>query len=323
MNSQFLAFSRIKGLGPKGLKKIIDYCKLKNITTISDSNINELLNSVSITNKLKDFIKTSMRSGLFDKLLKEAEKDLDLCYEKNIHVISYYDNNYPKYLMFLDDAPIFLYCKGNIKLLNNQNNVAVVGTRNNSDYGKLITQKTVQFLVENDYCIVSGLALGIDTIAHESALEFNGKTISVLVDVDAIAPKKNLELARNILANEGLLVSENPPETKIIPAHFAKRDRIQAGLSLAIFPIETSLDGGTFHAINTGIKYKRTIFAPDVNRSGYADSNILQLEGIKSIIENNKALPYTKVDYPKILRILSDKKEELNKVQTINEGSLF
>ena len=136
-------------------------------------------------------------------------------------------------------------------------------------------------------------------------------------------PKTNLKLAQRILDNGGLLVAENPPKSKIIPALFAKRDRIQTGLSLAVFPIETSLNGGTFHAINTGIKYKRIVFAPDVKRSGYSDTNIPQLEGIRSIIENNQAFAYTKIDYPKVLEILGDKKDELNKVEIISEGSLF
>jgi DNA processing protein len=323
MNNQFLAFSKIKGLGPKALKEIITYFKAKNITNIFETDLDMFLSGINLPNKLKDTIKMNISNGTFNQFIIEADNDLNLCFEKNIKVISYYNENYPKYLKLLDDAPMFLYCKGNIDLLNNQNNVAVVGTRNNSDYGKLITQKTVQFLVENDYCIVSGLALGIDTIAHESTLEFSGKTISVLVDVDDIAPKTNLKLAKRILDNGGLLVAENPPKSKIIPALFAKRDRIQTGLSLAVFPIETSLNGGTFHAINTGIKYKRKVFAPDVKRSGYSDTDIPQLEGIKSIIENNQAFAYTKTDYPKVLEILSDKKDELNKIEIVNEGSLF
>jgi DNA processing protein len=323
MNNQFLAFSKIKGLGPKALKEIITYFKAKNLTNIFDTDLDMFLSGVTLPNKLKDAIRIYISNGTYKQFLIEADNDLNLCFEKSIKVVSYYDENYPKYLKLLDDAPIFLYCKGNLELLNSQNNVAVVGTRNNSDYGKLITQKTVQYLVENNFCIVSGLALGIDTIAHESTLNFSGKTISVLVDVDDIAPKSNLKLAQRILDNNGLLIAENPPKSKIIPALFAKRDRIQTGLSLAVFPIETSLNGGTFHAINTGIKYKRTIFAPDVKRSGYSDIEIPQLEGIKSIIQNNQAFAYTKSDYPKVLKILSDKKEELNKVQFINEGSLF
>lgn len=323
MNKQFLAFSKIKGLGPKALKEIITYFKTKSLTDIFDTDLNMFLSCINLPSKLKDTIRICMSNGSYEQYLLESENDLNLCFEKNIKVVSYYDEKYPKYLKLLDDAPMFLYCKGNIELLSYQNNTAVVGTRNNSDYGKLITQKTVQFLVENNYCIVSGLALGIDTIAHESALDYQGKTISVLVDVDDVSPKTNLKLAQRILDNEGLLVAENPPKSRIIPALFAKRDRIQTGLSLAVFPIETSLNGGTFHAINTGIKYKRTIFAPDTKRSGYLDLEIPQLEGIKSIIENKQAFAYIKSDYPEVLNILFNKKEELNKIQFINNGSLF
>ena len=323
MNNQFLAFSKIKGLGPKALKEIITFFKVKNIVDIFNTDLDLFLSGINLPNKLKDTIRMYMLNGIYEEFLLEADNDLNFCFEKNIKVVSYYDENYPRYLKLLDDAPIFLYCKGNIELLSSQNNAAVVGTRNNSDYGKLITQKTVQFLVDNNYCVVSGLALGIDTIAHESTLDFSGKTISVLVDVNDITPKTNLKLAQRILENDGLLVAENPPKSKMIPALFAKRDRIQTGFSLAVFAIETSLSGGTFHAINTGIKYKRTIFVPDIKRSGYSDIEIPQLEGIKSIIENKQAFPYTRTDYPEVLNILSNKKEELNKVQFISEGSLF
>lgn len=323
MNNQLIALSKIKGLGPKSLKEIINSLKITHIKNIFESDIDLFFNSLKITTKLKESIRVSISNGQLEKYLAEAEEEEFLCREKNIVMISYYDDNYPKYLRLLDDAPMFLYCKGNIDLLNNQKNTAVVGTRNNSDYGKLITQKTVQFLTENNYCIVSGLALGIDTIAHESCLEFFGKTISVVVDVDDISPKKNLQLAQDILNNNGLLIAENFPGSKIIPALFAKRDRIQTGLSLAVFPIETSLKGGTFHAINTGIKYNRTIFAPDIKRSGYQDTNIDQLEGIKSIIENKQAFPYTKKDYPEVLKVLSKKEDELNQIKTLNEGCLF
>lgn len=322
MKNQFLAFSKIKGLGPKGLKKIITYFKVNNITNIFETDLNIFLNSVNLSNKIKDTIKISIYSGVFNQLVLEAKDDLNISYKKNIKVISYYDDNYPKYLKLLDDAPMFLYCKGNLELLNNQNNIAIVGTRNNSSYGRIITQKTIQFLVKNNYCVVSGLALGIDTIAHESTLDIAGDTIAVLVDVDDIAPKMNLELAERILHNGGLLIAENPPKSKIIPALFAKRDRIQAGLSLAVFPIETSLNGGTFHAINTGIKNNRIIFAPDIERSGYIDTSISQLEGIRSIIKNNQAFAYTKTDYPKILQLLIDKNKELNNIVAKSDGGL-
>jgi len=132
----------------------------------------------------------------------------------------------------------------NLKLLENRLSIAVVGTRENTPKGETITIKTIQKFATYGFTIVSGLALGIDTIAHRAALDAKTSTISVLVDVDSISPTSNRELAQEILDTDGLLVAENAPGTKAIPAFFAKRDRIQAGLSTAVFAIETSIDGG-------------------------------------------------------------------------------
>src|SRR5690606_2385561 len=112
-----------------------------------------------------------------------------------------------------------------------------------------IARRTVEHFVKNDFVIVSGLALGIDSVAHEATLKNLGKTIAVLVDVARISPAINRGLAHEIIESGGLLVAEHPPETRAIPAFFAKRDRIQSGLSLAVFAIETSVDGGTMHAV--------------------------------------------------------------------------
>jgi DNA processing protein len=131
-------------------------------------------------------------------------------------------------------------------------------------------------------------------------------------------------LADNILANGGLLVAEMPPGVKIIPSMFAKRDRIQSGLSLAVFPIETNIDGGTMHAVNAAFKENRLVYVPDISISGYSDMDIPQLGGIKYLIEENKAIPYTKATYEDVLNSLTIKSDELlNPKVESKQGSLF
>jgi len=307
---ELYALNSIKGVGPKAIMAIMEHLDSNSITTIKDINLANLLKDKNLS-RYKKVLQVNIPWNIFESYIKKAENDIYDIEEKGVDIISLLDENYPTLLKMTQDAPIFLFCKGDLSLLKKMNNIAVVGTRNNTEHGKLITTKSVQFMCEHNYTIVSGLALGIDSIAHQATLDSGGKTISVLVDVDNIQPSSNRELANNILTNGGLLVAEMPPGIKIIPSMFAKRDRIQSGLSLAVFPIETNIDGGTMHAVKAALKENRLVYVPDTNLSSYADTEIPQLGGIKYLIEEDKATPYTKATYQDILNSLELKKSEL------------
>ncbi len=320
---EIYALSKIKGIGPKAILEIMNVIESHAIDTFKDLDLDLLLNAKKLS-RVKKIIEENLPWKRFEFYIENAQEEIYEIENKGIDIVGFYDEQYPKLLKMTSDAPLFLYCKGNLPLLNNLNNIAVVGTRQNTPHGKLITEKSVQFMCENNYTIVSGLALGIDAIAHQAALDYNGKTISVLVDVDNVQPSRNRGLADDILDNDGLLVAEMPPGTKIIPAMFAKRDRIQSGLSLAVFPIETNIDGGTMHAVKAAIKENRLVYVPDVEKSGYADQDIPQLGGIKHLIEEEKAIPYTKDMYSDILKDIEAKKDELlhPKIE-LKQGSLL
>ncbi|MBI2063363.1 MAG: DNA-protecting protein DprA, partial [Candidatus Yanofskybacteria bacterium] len=148
--------------------------------------------------------------------------------------------SFPKLLSQIHDPPKQLYCRGNISLLNSSC-FAVVGTRKLTSYGKETAQQIVRDLANNGFTVVSGLALGIDAIAHQTTLDCGGKTIAVLgggVGDKNIGPKTNFTLAQNILKNDGLLVSEYSDEESIRAFNFAVRDRIISGLSLGVLVIE-------------------------------------------------------------------------------------
>ncbi len=314
--NEIYALSRIKGIGPKAISNILDHLEAASIDSIKDLDLKLLLGDKRLS-RYKTIIAENLTWDTFERHIKVAQEKIAEIEENNISVVCITDENYPPLLKLTKDAPVFLYCKGNLSLLTASNNVAVVGTRNNTSYGKLITEKTVQFLCLNDYTIVSGLALGIDTIAHQEALDVDGKTISVLVDVDNIQPSSNRELAERVLEQDGLLISEEPPGTRIIPSLFAKRDRIQSGLSLAVFAIETSIDGGTMHAVKNAEKENRLVFVPNIDQIGYKDMNIEQLEGVKYLIEEEKAIPYTKNKYPEVLKELKSMPRKLLQAQTL------
>jgi len=320
---ELYALNSIKGIGPKAIMAIMEHFDSNSLTTIKDINLANLLKDKNLS-RYKKVLQENIPWDRFEVYLEKAQNDIYDIEEKGVDIISLFDENYPALLKMTQDAPIFLFCKGNLSLLKNMNNIAVVGTRNNTEHGKLITTKSVQFMCEHNYTIVSGLALGIDSIAHQATLDSGGKTISVSVDVDNIQPSSNRELADNILTNDGLLVAEMPPGIKIIPSMFAKRDRIQSGLSLAVFPIETNIDGGTMHAVKAALKENRLVYVPDANLSGYTDTEIPQLGGIKYLIEEDKATPYTKATYQDILNSLELKNSELlNPKVEYTQGSLL
>ncbi|MDW5290975.1 DNA-processing protein DprA [Formosa sp. PL04] len=126
--------------------------------------------------------------------------------------------------------------------------VAVIGTRNPTEFGIQEGYKLTKHFVENNFTIVSGLALGCDTVGHSCCLEHKGRTIAVLPNgVDKIYPKQNTKLASEIIKNGGALISEYPPGTAPKRNYFVERDRLQRELSNGICIIETKTKGGTMH----------------------------------------------------------------------------
>ena len=316
--SEIYALSEIKGIGPKAVLKIIRILKKYSNNSIKDIDLSILLNDKGLY-RYRNIIKDNFKKDIFERHEAIAFEAIHKIETAGIKVISIGDNKYPFLLKLIPDPPLLLFCKGDTSLLEQANNVAVVGTRKNTALGELITRKTVDFLCSNNYAIVSGLAYGIDTIAHDQTLKNHGKTISVLVDVENIHPKTNTALANKIVDEGGLLLAEVAPGTPTIPQLFVKRDRIQCGLSLAVFPIETTIKGGTRHAVLGAEKQKRLVYAPDVHKSGYKNKNIPQLEGIKDFIQNNKAEPYTKETYNKILHDLALKQKDLDHARLSKE----
>jgi DNA processing protein len=230
----------------------------------------------------------------YEQLIKEWSKS-------GIEVVVYGSAEYPSQLLPLKDPPALLFCKGNRALLSNPKSIAVVGTRENTLIGERITCETVEYFASRGFSIVSGLALGIDGIAHRAALDRNGSAIAVVVDLINISPANHRELAEQILLQGGLLVSENIPGTKVIPPLFAKRDRIQAALAAAVFAIETTVDGGTMHAVRAALAIGRDVYVPDARAMGYVDLGIAAIGGTQALAQDGYAISFTRETYPSIL----------------------
>ena len=298
-----LVLHRIKGIGNKKQLALIKCYKDKRLNSLEEF-LKLALNQIASLNKAVELLKEFFANDLYEAAKVECENDLEKWSSAGITVVAYGSGDYPIQLEDLDDPPALLFCKGNLNLLSSPKSITVVGTRENTKLGEKIACKTVEYFSHADFCIVSGLALGIDAIAHRAALESDGTTIAVIVDLVNVSPSNNRDLAEQILKQNGLLVSENPPGTRAVPGLFVKRDRIQAGLGMAIFAIETSVDGGTMHAVNTANSIKRDVYVPDAVAAGYSNLGVKAISGTQWLVSKGKAKPYTRDSYDQISHAL-------------------
>ena len=179
-------------------------------------------------------------------------------------VITKKDVEYPALLKEVAQPPEQLFVRGNVEALKCAYPVAVVGTRKCTAYGKDTTEQFVGGLARPGVCVVSGLALGIDELAHTFALKHTVATIAVLgspVDDIDIYPAQNKTLARDILKAGGALVSEYPPNTPTYPHHFLQRNRIIAGMSLGTLVVEAPIKSGALSTAKHSLDANRSVYA--------------------------------------------------------------
>jgi len=182
--------------------------------------------------------------------------------DEDIKTIDINNKEYPKFLKEIKDPPKVLYYRG--KLEPNDNCFAIVGTRRCSSYGKEAALEIAGDLAEVGLTIVSGLAPGIDTFAHQSTIERKKRTIAVLgtgIDERSIYPQSNLNLARKIIETGGCLISEYPPGTPGSQFTFPQRNRIISGLSLGVLVVEAKEKSGALITANWAKKQGRKVFA--------------------------------------------------------------
>ena len=193
-------------------------------------------------------------------ILKRAEQEMEFIEQNSIQPLFYQDSNYPRRLLQCTDSPMMLYYKGNAPL-NVKRVVAVVGTRNISEYGKACCSKLVEDLVDDEVMVISGLAYGVDTMAHRTAVKAGIPTVGVLGNgLHQIYPAINKKLAGEMLTNGGLLtecMSGTHPEKE----NFPRRNRIIAGMADAVIVIESALKGGSLITADLANSYSRDVFA--------------------------------------------------------------
>ncbi|MGJ8618727.1 MAG: DNA-processing protein DprA [Methylophilaceae bacterium] len=245
----WVALNQIQGLGSAGVYQLLR--KFGTPESIFSASISQLKSVVS------DEIATSIYQGVqpeaVEATLQWLEKD-------NAHVITLGDTHYPQQLLQTSSPPVILYAIGNLTLLN-QPAIAVVGSRNATQQGEKNAESFSRDLCDQGFCIISGMALGIDGAAHRGALKSNGATIAVVgTGLDIVYPAKHRELAHQI-ASHGLILSEFPLGTPSKAQNFPRRNRIISGLSLGCLVIEANKDSGSMITARLAAEQGREVFA--------------------------------------------------------------
>lgn len=234
--------------------------------------------------------------------------------EKSFFTID--DEIYPESLKNICDPPQKIYYRGNLDLLRSDRLIAIVGTRRNTAYGKLCCENIVKKLMDADVTIVSGFAMGIDTISHKTCIDNNGKTIAVIASgLDIVYPASNFKLWKEI-EKKGLILSEYNYGTKPFRSNFPKRNRIIAGLSKATVIIESKEKGGSLITANMALEEGRDIFAVPGNI--FSENS----KGSNSLIRDSKAKLLLSADeileeygWAALNKVSNEKNSELSNIQ--------
>jgi DNA processing protein len=216
---------------------------------------------------------------------KKVEKELEFADRTCVSIVTSQDHLYPSQLLSTYDYPAFLYVKGHLK--EDDVNVAVVGSRTASTYGKFTTERLCRELVLRGITVISGLARGIDSAAHRGALSGKGRTVAVLgCGLDVVYPPENEKLFTEI-SLQGALISEFPFGTPPNAPNFPARNRIISGISLGVVVVEASEKSGSLITARIALEQGREVFAVpgSIDSSGSRGTNKLIKQGAK-LIEN-------------------------------------
>lgn len=219
---------------------------------------------------------------------EQVDRILEKSLRSGYQLITIDDPDYPARLKEIYDPPVLLWCLGNKKALN-QDAISVIGTRNPSYYGRKTALNITGELIDHGFCIISGLAYGIDSIAHRVAVDRRSSTIAVLGSgLDRVYPTENIPLANAIIEHGGAVITEFPPGTKPDAGNFPVRNRIVSGSSLGTIVIETANEGGSMITANLALEQNREVFVvphPVNSPKGYGCNSLIK-NGCGKLVQN-------------------------------------
>ena len=253
---------QLPGFGSRSYE-IVANCMVKNKAFDEADIYTYIMNCIN--NKLIRVKKELSRLDI-QYAVDKSNKIIGESLKNNVFIISKFDEDYPFMLRNLignrgeDTSPLILNYKGNLSSIKDRQSIAIIGTRHPTKEGEEAGMYYAKYFAEKGFNIVSGLALGCDTIAHKGALSVNGTTTAILAHgLQMISPKRNEFIAKEILEKGGLLLSEYLFGVPAYNTSFVERDRLQAGLAIATIVIQTGIKGGTMHAVRTTINNNKIL----------------------------------------------------------------
>lgn len=270
-----IALSMLKGIGPVNARNLVAYC----------GGVDPIFTDRKLKNTLEKVpgIGPKLIASITDKkVMPAAERELEYVRKHKLRMLFYLDGDYPKRLKQCEDAPVILFVKGEVDL-DAGRMVSIVGTRTPTEPGKRLCVELVEGLKEVNATIVSGLAYGIDIVAHRTALKNDLPTIGCVAHgLDKLYPGDHASTAKEMVKH-GALVSELPSGSPFAPGNFPARNRVIAGLSDCTIVVESASKGGSLISADIASSYDREVFAfpgrPTDPKS----------EGCNKLIQQNKA----------------------------------
>ncbi|MEO8399181.1 MAG: DNA-processing protein DprA [Ignavibacteriaceae bacterium] len=268
----------VERIGPGKIRNLLS--KFRSTEKILSADYQSLIEVEGISSNLARRIRKINSNR--DEIYSSTEKEFNELKKIGGEIITVWDPDYPYLLKKIYDLPLMIFIIGNFKK-EDEYSIAVVGTRQPTNYGKIQTEIITSELSSQGITIVSGLARGIDSIAHTTALKNNGRTIAVIGSgLDVIYPPENKKLFEQISKN-GVIISEFNLGTKPDAQNFPKRNRIISGLSLGALVVETGVSGGAMQTASFSLDQNREVFAVPGNL------NVKQSEGTNLLIQKGEA----------------------------------
>lgn len=295
-------FGRQQALG------LIKYAGKTNVFINTDKELMELIDAAFDDGFVKDIPEYYLSD--FTQCRAKAERIMEDCTKQRIDITVYGDENFPQQFHSLiqrgrETCPVLLYYRGAIKKVSSMPGVAVIGTRRVTKEGYADGEYFARSLALSGCNIISGLAVGADTAAHNGALFAKGVTTAITAFGLGITPNNNAYLLRQIVAEGGLLLSEYAPNVQESSATLVERDRLQAGLADVVLLVQSDdKKCGSMHAVRTAIENRKPVFAIDYRSTRLAGHPMVQ--GNIRLIEEGKAIPVDRLSVQKIRKLLRD-----------------
>ena len=280
--SYWLALSLTPGLGSILIKRLLE--RFRTPEAVFRASVKELSGIEGLGEKVADEIRKGPQKEM-------VERELSLLERAGGKIITLKDDDYPRRLKDIYDPPALLYVRGELRR-EDELAVAIVGSRKTAPYGRWMTEKIGEDLARHGVTVVSGMARGIDSLAHKGAIQGGGRTIAVLgCGVDVIYPSENRSLFHQII-EQGAILSEFPMGSPPEGGHFPKRNRIISGLSIGVVIVQASAESGSLITAGYALEQGREVFAVpgNVGVEGSRGTNQLIKDGAKLVESSDDIL---------------------------------